>query len=330
MRVLKAILLLWMGWASSAGACSCRERPSQYFLNTLTRHPASPYVDIPENAKGVLFFSDVDMRAVDSDAGRLLAEGVPAAVTASQFSIVEVETGRSLQPIVTRLNLDRHIGKGDNRSYKLRDFVYFKILHDVTAAVEKANGLFRVGPVEGFRSGRRYRFAYQPHFFARQSVWTEVRIGPAITLPSAAGYGLKLDGLLTLKMISMPDQGTCGEETAAMVQELNYTIPPSLEPYRNGVLFFTQQRARFGRDGKEPAFTYRRYEPDFCTGEPPGRSELGALKDLAVVRCNEYGLKEWGDRLVKGYLGMLEIEDNLHETAMFTIPFKKSAEAFCR
>ena len=127
-------------------------------------------------------------------------------------------------------------------------------------------------------------------------------------------------------MISLPKQATCGEKTAAIVRELNYTVPPSLAPYRNAVLFFTQQRARFDKHGKEPAFANSRYDSYLCASRSPGHGELGALKDLAVAPCNRDGQK-WEDTLVKGYVGMLEIEDALHETATYTIALDKTAKA---
>lgn len=328
MRVQKMILLMWAGLPLSAGACQCRASAPQYFLNTIAQGSAPPYVAIPQNAKGILFFSDeYEHDVLEIDVGKLLLTIVPPAITAARFSIVETETGRSVEPVVTRLNVDGQIGRGkDQRYYRAR---FMGIFHqDVTADVKEAYGLFRVGPAGGFRSGHRYQFTYRPRGDAQQSLQAEVRVGPAITLPFADDYGLRLEGRLTPKMISLPEDARCGEKTASLVQELTYTLPPSLAPFRNGVLFFTQKRARFDEDGKELAFTNRRYDSSQCTLTPPGHGELGALKDLAVARCNRYGLK-WEDTLVKGYVGMLEIEDTLHETATYTIPLERSAKALC-
>ena len=73
-------------------------------------------------------------------------------------------------------------------------------------------------------------------------------------------------------------------------------------------------RSELDQDGNEQAFTYARYGSYLCTRTQLGHSELGALKDLSVASCNQY-CRKLEDRLVKGYVGMLEIEDTLHETA---------------
>jgi len=165
MRVPKIILLIWMGWSLSAIACQCREPVPQHFLHTVERSFAPPYVAIPQNAKGILLFSDVDQLDVNYiDTGISVVESVPPAVTAAQFSIVDTETGRSVEPIVTRLNVDRQMGWGEKQRYfyRTRYLGIFSTLHEVTATAKKAYGLFRVGPVGGFQSGRRYQFTYRP------------------------------------------------------------------------------------------------------------------------------------------------------------------------
>ena len=62
---------------------------------------------------------------------------------------------------------------------------------------------------------------------------------------------------------------------------------------------------------------------------PPGHGQLAALKDLAVARCSGQGRRS-ENRLVKGYVGMLEVGDTLHETATYTIPLQKSAAVCAR
>lgn len=97
-----------MGWPASANACSCSELTPQYSSNTLTRSPSAPFVAIPEDAKGILFFSDVHVRDVEVvDTGKFRVESVAPALTAAKFCIVEAGTGGSVQPIFTRLNVDR-------------------------------------------------------------------------------------------------------------------------------------------------------------------------------------------------------------------------------
>ena len=330
MRILLVISLTWIAWPLSTSACSCSELPAHYFLNTVARNQAVASVEIPQNAKGILFFSDIyhqDLGSIDTD--KLQINRVPPAVTAAQFSIVEADTGRLLQPLVTRLNVDRQIGWGAAQRYYRKPYLgIFNSLQEVTADVMKAYGLFRVGPVGGFQSGHRYQFTFRPHGSAKQSLQAEARVGPAITPPSASGYTLGLAGRLAARMISLPEQANCGENTAALVQDLVYTVPQSLAPYHNLVLFFTQQRRHSNGDGRTLVFENSRYTSYQCARTPAGHSEVGALKDLSVERCNQYG-QEFEDRLVKGYVGILEIEDTLHETATYTIPLKKSGNALC-
>lgn len=196
MRVMKIIYLMLMGWPLSASAYSCLDMGSQYFLNTVAQTPGCPYVAIPENAKGILFYSNVYLHDVDDiKTGKLVVKSVPPALTADQFAIVELEKGRSIRAIVTRLNVDRQIGmRGNARFHRARYMGIFNSFQDVTAEIKKANGLFRVGPADGFRSGHRYQMTYRPHGLAQKSLQIEVRIGPPIVLSSAGNYSLRLEG----------------------------------------------------------------------------------------------------------------------------------------
>ena len=331
MRILKLIMHMWLGMPLAANACFCFKVESPYFLNTLGQSHSPPYVPIPENARGILFFSDIEWNDVSySDSGEALVRNIPPAVTAAQFSILELETGRSVQPIVRRLNVDQQMGRSDEQLFYLKahDQKVSVAGVDVTADVRKAAGLFRVEPAGGFRVGNRYQFTFRPSGSGKRSIQTEVKIGSAVALSSADNYSLRLAGPLTPQMISLPDFWRCGQKIAAVVQELNYEVPPSLEPYRSAILSFTHQRLSFGQDGKPPAFIHTRYAPTKCINALPGHSEIGALKDLTLARCVRDG-ERTGDLLVKGYVGILEVEDTLHETNTLVIPFKESTKEMC-
>ena len=329
MRIVWMLMLSIM-WPLSASACSCAGGASHYFLNTVGER-GLPSVYLPANAKGILFFADMTqgpVRYID-ERTRLIAT-IPLALSAAQFSIVETDTGRSVPAVVTRLNVDRQMAQGQQVRFFLGPLRATSSdgLPDVTSDIRKAVGLFRVGPGGGFRAGRRYHFAYRPTDPLPRAVHTEVRLGPAVALSASDQYALGLEGPPTHALLTLPDDASCSAKQAAIVQKLTYTVPAALAPYHRGILFFTQQKVSSGEDGKIPVFTATSYRSSECANTQPGLGELGALKDLAVARCRRHGPAAQ-ERLVKGYVGMLELEDTLHETATYRIPFDQSSKALC-
>ena len=330
MRVFWLVMLTSI-YAPSASACLCLGPPSEYFLNAVEQRNAHPYVYVPENAKGILFLrarGPEPERYINE--GTILVEKIPLALSADQFSIVEMESGRTVPAVVTRLNVDRQMAYEHEPRFFLGPLKASgpEGLREITGDIRNAFGLFRVGPAGRFRADRRYLITYKrtkPSLLSSDQI--EVRIGPAVALSPRDTYTLRLKGQPHHTLLPLPGAAACSSRQAAVVQELIYTVPDTLKPYRNRILFFTQQKVGSRTDGTIPSFRTTSYDSGKCMSTQPGLGELGPLKDLAVATCGHDSLKE--DRHVKGYVGMLEVEDTLHETATYRIPFHTSSKVFC-
>ena len=108
MRIVLAITLA-IGWPAGASACMCLIPPPKYFLHTVSNGDALPYVYIPANAKGILFFRDSKQNMHYIDERTNTVSQIPPALLAAHFSIVEQDTGRAVPSVVTRLNVDRQM-----------------------------------------------------------------------------------------------------------------------------------------------------------------------------------------------------------------------------
>lgn len=297
----------------AALACSCAPAEEAAFLHTAQGKDQRRTAYLPANAIGVLFQAQPMLSIYRFDkAGTPVLDKLPPALEAGHFTITETGTGKRVAPVVTRLQSAQLDALAPApKSYLDMDG------KDASAGVRQAAGVFRVGPEGGFVAGRGYRIRYQPK--GGVAIETDVKLGPALKPAASGKFALRADGLPVRRMLSRPSGGgSCSEDAPAMVQMLRIALPAAYEPYRAAMSFFVQQDS-----GKGYATT--QYVPNICVQVPFGGSSSGALTELASAECG--GAPK--PRRAKGFVGLLELDDKLVETAPVEIPFDKATGPAC-
>ena len=216
-------------------------------------------------------------------------------------------------------------------------------MQDVTTKFESALGLFRIGPRSGFEAGKTYTIkyvtkdVYGPH-------GTEVNLGfpmPQLTVSIDGPMVLSKQDSFILVPESRPTKqqlrvewggGSCSNVSPSLVQNLRYQIPNSYRPYIQSMMFFTHKKVSES-DGvwfheKIGEFSISFYRSSVCSQFRYGQSELGAGKELIYSPCDTHK-KTGAARQVRGYVGFLELEDNLHETPVIEINFDDKKGDLC-
>ena len=214
-------------------------------------------------------------------------------------------------------------------------------MQDVTSAVETATGLFRIGPEGGFEAGKTYtieyvvkkgtnrRFSYSNQLYP--SAVSVVIDGP-LALSQNDSFNLELQGAPRRQLLSLAADENCSMEYPAIVQNLSYSLPKAYEAYRESMVFFTEQRSpvanrEAGSQGL-PNFTRTVYDSSVCRQITYGSSELGAGKELVYAACDTQE-KSTPVTQVKGLVGLLEVDDQLHETPITEVNFGNAKGASC-
>jgi hypothetical protein len=297
----------------AALACSCAPAAQALFLHTAPGKDLRQTAYLPANAIGVLFHAQPMLSIYRFDkAGTPVLDKLPPALEATHFTVTETGTGKRITPVVTRLQSAQLDALAPApKSYLGMDG------KDASAGVRRAAGVFRVGPEGGFVAGRSYRIRYQSK--DGTAIETDVKLGPALKRAAADEFALRADGLPVRRMLSRPSGGgSCSDDAPALVQTLRFALPAAYEPYRAAMSFFVQQDS-----GKGYATT--QYVPNICAQVPFGGSSSGALTELASAECGSTPKPA----RAKGFVGLLELDDKLVETAPLEIPFHKATGPSC-
>jgi hypothetical protein len=191
----------------------------------------------------------------------------------------------------------------------------------------RSAGLLRVGPVGGFKAGVRYTIAYTGK---REIGWVypdrvEHAIDAAPLQTDGAKYRLALDGLAERQMLQMPTGGAYSGFQAATVQNFHYVLPESHEPYRDALLYFSESRAE-PADGANPGgFTNLHHRSSVCEKRRFGETARGPGVDLISAACGPNA----GRASIRGWVGMLEVEDRLRPTEAVQVDFDNTNGGPC-
>lgn len=347
LRRLAAALLLACFFNAPAQACSCER--AQADASGFLHLNAEASIELPANALGVLYFKKQELktRTTDKNGNEVLTEAPPK-LMAREFSIRDLTVNRALKTKLTRLDIDIQLGDPSPSYFLIRkgamadepahvDDVRILAdkhgLRDISAAVRDAAGLFRIAPVGGFIAGHTYSITTERDGAVGGVDRAEVVVGPRLVNSDSDKFALLAEGSATRELLTLAGSTSCRMKRAAIVQQLRYTIPAQREPYRHLLATFTRQQF-FGADltrfrAPPKVFVESDYRSETCAAPPAfGASESGAGKDLVYAGCPKMGGAP-DRRQVRGYAGMLELEDTLHETAVVDIAFDKATGPGC-
>ncbi|MDO8439383.1 MAG: hypothetical protein Q7S67_04000 [Telluria sp.] len=290
-------------------------------------------ITLPADALGILFLRDPELDIRDRDSrGNDILGSVPPRLEPANFMIHDLTAGRRLKAVLTPLGLD--IQLGHPRSYFLfKESGDKDRLRDISGEVRLAKGLFRVRPAGGFVEGHKYMFTLTP-IEAYSLAMAQVSVGPPLQLTAADRIALVPQGRPASEMLTMAAGGMCSAARARIVQRLAYVLPKRRQPYQHLLMTFTSQQF-FGRELNEfelvpGEYVQTAYSSHMCgSGRSSlGISELGQGKDLVSVPCPAFGVKA-ERRLVRGHVGMLELDDALHTTPALDVGFAKADGLVC-
>jgi hypothetical protein len=199
-------------------------------------------------------------------------------------------------------------------------------LRAVLAPLKAFPFLQRVGPAGGFAAGRTYVFS------TRKGERVEVRTGPALVANPADRFTLELDGRPTRKLLELSSGGgSCSEAVGATVQSLRYALPAAYVPYRTTMTYLTEQKFSEGdaaahADAEPGKFFPTMYQSSSCGGAEFGRSERMLGTELAYAYCSASRILP---RQARGRVGLLELEDKLHDTPVIDLRFDGAQGPSC-
>lgn len=191
---------------------------------------------------------------------------------------------------------------------------------DVGAAHRlRGQQLVRIGPARGFTPGTRYTIRYtgEAHNW-RHAANIEFLIDPAPLAPGALHYQIVPEGPPQRRLQLMGDgRGSCSSHQPVIAQEFRYVLPAALLPYRQAVMFFSEER-------KGEKYIDRNFPATGCD-DPFAETAYGDERDLIQADCSA----PRGVHSVRGQAGFLEVEDHLQTTAAFTTDFGRAAGRAC-
>ena len=289
-------------------ACSCdfvAARPSGFL------HVAEDgSIALPANALGVLF--------IEPD--KIWNKPAPVPPAQGDFKIMDASTGHPVDAVLTKLNIDAQLDKEYGRAPGTNE--------------TRGAGLFRVAPLGGFVAGHTYFFGYR-EFREPLSVRSNatVKVGARLPVSPADRFTIAPQGEPVRQMLGLSAGSMCSRAGAAVVQKLEYALPPTRTAYRHLLVAFTGEQF-FGREPgwigqRRSGFVPVSYSSSSCSQSPAfGTSDVGQGKEMVYARCPTFfGKYNW--RQVRGLAGMLELEDKLHQTPVLDVRFSKAAGPYC-
>lgn len=324
--------------AAPAAACSCmfEEPPPGTFLHLND----AGVIALPANARGVLFQRHAQLDVSHRIHLVTFVKSLPAALEADAFRMHDNTANKAVQAIFAPLDVEAQMGK--RRTYYLvrpgqipeqEPYGYEDDLHqvarkyrlrNVSAEVKAAHGLFRIRPAGGFISGHDYTL--MPRKRTGRGVESAL-IKTAPPLPGADPVSLTRVGPLVATRIATVDGAMCSSKRAAMVQRIAYRLPAQRQPYHSMLMAFTLQQAVTG--SRVTPFYETSYRASDCTSSEIGVAEAGRGQELILGTCPASGEQPDGVR-VRGFAGILELDDALQQTATIEVPFSAANKAQCR
>ncbi len=199
---------------------------------------------------------------------------------------------------------------------------------DLPGLPDDLQTVYRVGPEDGFQPGKTYTI--------RERGWRQMTVvidGPLATSPTDR-FEIILDGAPSGRALHRPAGGSCTQLYPQIVQDLRYSIPQAYAPYNYAMLYFTYQQSGDSEanpsDPKSKLFTPHAYTPSLCSLVPYGGSNRGLGRELVFTGCQakDSDLAAMTTQ-VKGFVGLLEMDDQLHETPIVTVDFAKAGSGSC-
>jgi hypothetical protein len=334
-RSMSVLAMLAMGmWPHAVLACKCAYNEQAGFIHAQVGA-------LPSNARGALFLPPPDVvgTLVWTEGNVHIYSGVPRMVTPSSFRITSDVDKGPLPVQVTGLALP---GSADAMPVRALRFVHAADharyangspqidwqallragkLIDVSAEAKAARPLLRVGPAGGFKAGARYTISY----LGRTENWrypsrVEHAIDKAPVDVAGAAYALALDGQPRRGPLAGPGGDSCGGLSPAIVQDFHYLVPQSQQRYAKAMIYFSMFRA--GATGRFQELVYRSGN---CHQPELGATARGNGADLVSVAC----VAAPGRVSIRGWAGLLEVEDSLRPTAVNVVDFAKAKGVSC-
>ncbi|MES2014921.1 MAG: hypothetical protein V4484_00385 [Pseudomonadota bacterium] len=321
--------------ANTALGCSCDVKQPAGFIHAGVAH-------LPANARGALFLPPTDGQAILARGpGVVLYGRVPSPVASSAFQIGSNADAAPLAVQLTPLDLSRDaasapaeaayrfVRKEDQEAFDKHpgpvDWTALLAsgkLVDISDKVLAATQMLRVAPAGGFVPGYRYTIAYVGA--AANWRYPAVVVHQIDASPSAGGagsYSLALDGLPQRRLLARStSDGSCSMNQPAIVQDFHYVVPASLQPYQQAVLMFSEMQAQ-----SAASFSSLGYQAHACESTGFGEAALGGGHDLLDIACDVPS----GKIALRGWAGMLEVEDRLHRTESVVVEVSKVRGRAC-
>jgi hypothetical protein len=330
-----ALVFAGMAWTNGASACLCMGIDHAGFVHVAAKR-------LPSNAIGALFLPPAGSfeylgRASDN---RYIYTGEMEKLSPSSFRITSSEAAASVPATLSYPDLPRgatdtaryfkFVRKQDEgRANKLNSADIARLLKsgvlvDITKATHKAMRLVRVGPVGGFKPGVRYQISY----VGKVGRWRfPARVEHAIdSTPLATTefkYGLAIDGPPVARLLPLTTtSGSCSSNQAALVQNFHYVLPAGHAAYPDAIIFSSESRPVAADAAK---FARTVYFPSLCPSEPYASTAFAGGKDIVHAECKSRP----GPVTVRGWTGMLEVEDRLHPTSTIRVDLGQAAGGPC-
>jgi len=337
-----AALLASCTWSNLALACSCGPTEFAGFIHTNLER-------LPANARGALFLPPTGgLRPVARyDGNVMIYSGAARRISASSFSIKsDTDTG-NLAVQLTRLDLERDelsappqlalrfVRAVDEKAFEKRGgfpdwrpLLKAGKLIDISEELRTASQLLRVGPAAGFKPGSHYTITY----LGDSADWAypatvEHTIDRAPLHAASLAYSLVTDGPPRRRLLMLSTgSGSCTSNQPAIVQDFHYAVPAAASAYQHGILFFSEFQGAPQARGVARRFADLDYQPGLCGGARFGVSALGKGLELMALPCDAAG----GRHVVRGWAGLLEVEDKLHRTGAIEIDMGSADGRSCR
>jgi hypothetical protein len=334
------VLLAAVMWQQAALACSCARVEQAGFIHAAVGQ-------LPSNARGAVFLQPQAL----SGAFRALEEGVhiytalPGIVPPSSFAITS-DLDQGLLPVqITPLALpgaadgmaaprsfrfahaadQASFGDG-SRAMDWKAMLSSGRLIDIGAQVAAASRLLRVGPAGGFKAGGKYTISYKgntDNWHYPATVAHAIDTAPVDV--AGAAYALALDGPAQRKPIAQAAGGSCTAWSAEIVQEFHYVVPASEQGYAKAMVYFSAFRDDKAASKSNGRFAPLVYRPSNCAGPELGATSRGNGNDHVSTRCGPAP----GRVSIRGWAGLLEVEDSLRPTGVTQIDFANAHGSSC-
>lgn len=335
-----AALLALLVQAQTAGACSCGYAdPAGFVHGKLDRLPANARGALflpPPAAKPIAYYGssgviyDADPEAMDASWFSISSDAQPGPIP-GELSWPDLSRGRA-EPAAPRAY--RFIQASDKAAFLALELdqrmAWPKLLAsgqlvDISTALRSAERLVRIGPVGGFKSGVRYTISYLRKLrFGGPAAPVSFTIDSAPLDTAALHFALTAEGQPERKLLPMrTTDGSCGINAAATAQVVRYVVPDALAPYRDGIAYFSESATAAG--GTQAAYADLDYSPSLCSQRAFGTTTLGDGREQLYGRCNVHGK----GLTVRGWAGLLEVEDRLQPTPAISIALGQAPGAAC-